>query len=169
MQKRWPGPQPAMPFRARTPTQPCLPSRHLGEVCRGRCPGWAGGPSAPQSPSAALHPWLRPLSCPLGLPTPRKGHVMEKLLGRRQEAIGWGPDQRRADKGKKLVRGVARAPGTEDRYGARRSAGGLPPNLVSGSPSMSPVTPLIHSFPCYVLGTGRPQQAWPGLGSAPRP
>lgn len=96
--------EPAMPFRARAPTRPCL------RATWGRCAGAdvpAGQVShrAPQSLSTTPQPWLWFLSCSLGLPTPRRGHVMEKLVGRRQEVTGWGQDQRRADKGERLVRG----------------------------------------------------------------
>lgn len=118
---------------------------------------WAVG--CPSPTSAALRPWLWPLSCPPGLlgPTPfHKGHVMEKLVvGWRQEVTEW---EGQAKGGQIKAGGLSTGwPGTRDRglTRAQRSAGGLLPILVSESLSRACGVPL-HSFThsCAVLEPG---------------
>lgn len=72
---------------------------------------------------------------------------MEKLvMGRRQEVTGWGPGQGWADKGGRLVQGVARLQGQRTNLGPKGQQEGLLPNLVSLSSPVSPRPPFIHSL-----------------------
>lgn len=124
---------------------------------------WAG--RYPSPPSAALQPWLWPLSCPpglLGLTPPQRPCHGKACHGRRQEVTG-GADQGRADKGGRLVHRVARHQGQRT-DSAQKSAGGLLPIMVSGSLShvcRVPLHSLTHSFtPCAMCWN---LEAAPGL------